>query len=190
MSRALNVVIEFKCQDEWKTFNPVIDGKQFKFTYFQGCIRDFFSEEVPILGYPKNMSSESKKILDEEFDYCGEQTYINHNELNVLLDKKIEHYKARLQKAQKNSSICHKLDDIMSELMKKENKDLKELQKLTIEMQEVFDTSDNQDDIDYYEETIENLDYIKERFTVLSEMVSIVYDLYGEPEVRFITNIG
>lgn len=189
MSRALNVIIEFKCKDQWKLFNPIVDNKPFKFTYFQGCIRDFFSEEVPILGYPKNMSNEAKGILGEEFDYCGEQTYINHNELNILLDKKIEHYKARLQKAQKNSSICHKLDDVMSELMKKENKDLKELQKLTIEMQEVFDTNETQDDIDYYEETIENLNYIKEKFNTLSDMVDIVYDLYGETEVRFITNI-
>jgi hypothetical protein len=190
MSRALNVIIEFKCQDEWKTFNPVVDGKSFGYTYFQGCIRDFFSEEVPVLGYPKTMSEETKQILGGDFDYCGSQTFVYAKDLFTLIDKKREYYKARLQKAQKNSSICHKLDDIMSELMKNENKDLKELQKLTIEMQEVFDANDNQDDIDYYEETIENLNYIKETFNALSEMVSIVYDLYGEPEVRFITNIG
>lgn len=190
MSRALNVVIEFKCQDEWKTFNPIIDGKPFGYAYFQGCIRDFFSEEVPMRGYPINMSKETKQILEESFDYCGTQTYVYAKDLFNLIDKKQEHYKNLLRKAQGNLLICHKLDDIIHELMKHENKDLKELQKLTIEMQESFDTNDTQDDIDYYEETIENLDYIKERFTVLSEMVNILYDLYGEPEVRFITNIG
>lgn len=190
MSRALNVIIEFKCKDEWKIFNPIVDEKQFKFTYFQGCIRDFFSEEVPILGYPKTMSIETKQILECDFDYCGEQTYVYAKDLFILIDKKQEQYKARLQKAQNSLSICNKLDDIMSELMKKENKDLKELQKLTIEMQENFDTNETQDDIDYYEETLENLSYIKEQFTVLSEMVNIIYDLYEETEVRFITNIG
>jgi hypothetical protein len=190
MSRALNIIIEFKCQDEWKTFNPVIDGKSFGYTYFQGCIRDFFSEEVPTLGYPKTMSEETKQILGDGFNYCGEQTYVYAKDLFILIDKKQEQYKARLQKAQNSLSICNKLDNIMSELMKKENKDLKELQKLTIEMQENFDTNETQDDIDYYEETLENLSYIKEQFTVLSEMVNIIYDLYGETEVRFITNIG
>ena len=190
MSRALNVIIEFKCQDEWKTFNPVVNGKPFEYTYFQGCIRDFFSEEVPVLGYPKTISNKTKQILEDGFYYCGEQTYVYAKDLFTLINKKQEHYKNLLQKAQNNLSICNKLDDIMSELMKKENKDLKELQKLTIEMQETYDTNETQDDIDYYEETIENLDYIKERFTVLSEMVNIIYDLYGETEVRFITNIG
>lgn len=190
MSRVLNVIIEFKCQDEWKTFNPVIDEKQFGYAYFQGCIRDFFSEEVPVRGYPINMSKETKQILDEGFEYCGAQTHVYEKDLFSLIDKKIEHYKNLLQKAQSNLSICRKLDDIMHELMKHENKDLKELQKLTIEMQETYDINETQDDIDYYEETIENLDYIKERFTILSEMVNIIYDLYGEPEVRFITNIG
>lgn len=190
MSRALNVIIEFKCQDEWKTFNPVIDGKPFEYAYFQGCIRDFFSEEVPMRSYPKTMSEETKQILEKSFDCCGAQTYVYAKDLFSLIDKKQEHYKNLLQKAQGNLLICHKLDDMMRELMKHENKDLKELQKLTIEMQETYDTNETQDDIDYYEETIENLNYIKEKFTVLSEMINILYDLYEEPEVRFITNIG
>lgn len=189
MSRVLNVIIEFNNNGSWKLFNPVVEGKPFNHLQFQGCIRDFFSEEVSMRGYPINMSEETKQILGDNFDYCGSRTYIYAKDLFSLIDKKQECFKNILKKTQGNLSICHKLDDIMHELMKHENKDLKELQKLTIEMQESFDTTDTQDDIDYYEETIENLDYIKERFTILSEMVTIIYDLYDETEIRFITNI-